>query len=562
MPAHVEARLSGPKYRRLEQLTELLYRPEPRKAAAVPLLVRATEVAEAERAGFVWTEDSDVSRVFTFLVFDRYSRRPRRRFSHEDLVDLTAYADVRRVPRSVGLWLTTDGIREWFLVLDAGFRPLRLDDRATHALSSVTRELAELLGEADDEDPSFFAAGDPPNGGFPGLSALAAHEVDEPERVRARFELIRLLDELSDRAFLADPADVRGALSRVKEDAARLPTDDLERRLLLQVVEAAGSLKLEPLLVALPGLAGHLEDRGRLEAAESLHRMAYRAAAEYGAHERASGAARRTARSLRKRAEWEASRAWYGLAFDLADSLGDPAGMSLALQGQASIHRDRGNLPKARETLGHVLRLAVGSGSRQAIAHAHHELAAVSHVSGSHVEAAHHAWEAVRHYEDEADIVRALVDLAESCRGAGDLEAAEMGFRVVVARAGDTEALAHALGTLTEIAALKGDREALACWVRRFEQSRQDIPVRAVVRFLFDLGQAWGGLRETARATEVFQQVIELSEAHGFAQLVFEAEGAILGLASGRAGEAGLPEPPSTLREVREGLARLEASLT
>ncbi len=155
--------------------------------------------------------------------------------------------------------------------------------------------------------------------------------------------------------------------------------------------------------------------------------------------------------------------------------------------------------------------------------------------------------EAARLYEQTGNVLaRAHVDdsigLVHATRGR--LEAATFYFAVSLvdkAVLGDRRGLAVTIGNLGRVA-LRAGRfgDAVRCFERDLALAREQGDLRAQARMHEDLGRAWAGLEDDAKAAEAFARAIVLAQRHGHAEIAFFArlDLAALHLRHGRNREA------------------------
>ncbi len=310
-----------------------------------------------------------------------------------------------------------------------------------------------------------------------------------------------------------------------------------------------------------------VEQEGHLNGALEILGLAWELAKALGSSKGAADAARFQGKVFRTRAEWEEAAVWYGLARKIAEETSDHRTLAAVLDGLANTYRDKGNLPRARETLMEVMELGRKHGDRYALAIAHHDLMTVEKLSGDLAGAVRHGWLAVQSYDSRDGSMRALFDLSGVLRESGELSAARNGYTVVAGQVAGLEYRVLALDALAFIAALQGDPEEHDRIRGEMELGRwQELsPVyRAQVLFFRGLSNRALGRREEAR--EWLEEALATAEAHGLSKLVFDVEEAL-------ADEKGT-QPPSfetwtpgspwgeEIAGVRQGLQEMRAALT
>jgi tetratricopeptide (TPR) repeat protein len=280
-----------------------------------------------------------------------------------------------------------------------------------------------------------------------------------------------------------------------------------------------------------------------------------------GAELEALEAARFAGRAWRKSSEWERSLAWYGVARSLAAATGDRAREAIVLDGAAKVHKERGNLPKARQVLDEALKLALESGDAFALGATYHDLGAVTGLAGCHEEAIRMSWLAVKHYESEQDRLSALTLLAGVLVRAGQLAAAESAYAVIARRVKSVYRL-YALSGYAKIAGLRGERVEFERRIALLEAAGSaEGPAAFRTGDWLDRGDAYRTLGELEEARSCYERALDLAETHRLGQFLIQAEKAIRSLEDLAAARK-KPEPPGVssideIEEIREELDRM-----
>jgi tetratricopeptide (TPR) repeat protein len=311
----------------------------------------------------------------------------------------------------------------------------------------------------------------------------------------------------------------------VRRELGKQFQEDPERPLWDSVLEAADTDDRGAFAKSVLALGAQVEELGHLSGAREFYRSAYEASMAVGADHEALEAARFAGRAWRRSSDWDRSLAWYGVARSLAAAAGDHAREAMVLDGSAKVHKERGNLPRARQLLDEALKLALESGDAYAIGATYHDIGAVAGMAGSYEEAVRMTWLAVRHYESEQDRLNALTSLAAILVEAQQLEAAETAYSVVARRA---ESAAYRLYALSGFARVAGLRKKRAEYERRLAllEDAGLASGSAALRAgdLVDRGHVYCGFGDAPEARRCFLNALSLAEAHKLGQFVIQAE--------------------------------------
>jgi tetratricopeptide (TPR) repeat protein len=282
-----------------------------------------------------------------------------------------------------------------------------------------------------------------------------------------------------------------------------------------------------------------------------------------GAEHEALEAARFAGRAWRRSSEWDRALGWYGVARSLAAATADLAREAMVLDGAAKVHKERGNLPRARQLLDEALKLALESGDSQAVGTTYHDMGAVAAMASSFEEGIRMTWLAVRHYENDQDRLSALTLLASILTEAGELRAAESAYAVVARRVKSIVYRLYALSGFAKVAGLRMDRPEFERRVAILEAAGfEEGPAAFKAGSWIDRGEVYRKLRDLVAARRCYETAIELAEAHKLGQFLIQAEEAIHiidGLETRGAQQAELPAISSSreIEEIREELDRM-----
>jgi tetratricopeptide (TPR) repeat protein len=209
----------------------------------------------------------------------------------------------------------------------------------------------------------------------------------------------------------------------------------------------------------------------------------------------------------------------------LSIATGNVAKEAVVLDGMATVHKERGNLPRARQVLNEALPLALQSGDSYAIGSTYQDMAAVAGMSGFMEEAMEKGWLAVRHYEHEQDQLTALTSLAVIFQEAGEMDAAEIAYETLARRLGPGEYRLYALSGYAHIAGLKRDRAEFERRIRVLEASGlADGPSAFRAADWIGRAKAYRALGDAPAARRCYQAAIEIAAADKLGQQLIRAE--------------------------------------
>ncbi len=569
------------------KLATSLQRADPGRAELTRHLARLAFLVNADRVATVWIDEYGPGVVHPHVVLDLLCDRPRRSFALEPLgrawengvpgvLETGGWNKTESNPWTLAVALGSDGTRSWFLVADAvAPRP---------ALPSDLRDLVMFVaGECSavvlhrDLDAAKSAEVDKERGrrprfaGWPILQDIEGREDDEVEsrRIAIRFIVARLPRLLAEDDLAIPRERLRRQAERAREEMQAKLRDgerDGEARLWSEVLDAFQEGDLEALGAALMELGAAVEGRSHLHGATELYSLAYEMFAAVGMAGAAVEAARFVGRAQRRLARWNEAHRWYGIARQIAEAGSMDHKVAVILDGEANIHRDRGNHPAAREALHLAEEYATRSGDRRAMASVHHGLLALEHVAGNLDDALAHGWKAVVTYPARRDQVEALASLAGALIDAGELHAAEDAWSIVSHISGEAYFRLFAFEALAYVAALRGEaslfaRRAAAADAGGWESG----PHTARADILLHRGLALEALGRRAEARKWLERALAFAREHRFSRTVFEAEEAL------RRIEADTPGPTETRMaarkpvpaavEVRQGLQRMRREI-
>lgn len=271
---------------------------------------------------------------------------------------------------------------------------------------------------------------------------------------------------------------------------------------------------------------------------------------------------------LRGRVERESSRfdtadAAYERAGVLALEAGDHARVLFSRIGRAHVLWGRGNLAEAERCYGGIIAEAIAAGLRRAEAEAEHGLGVVLGTRGQVPDSLPHLWRAFDLYDDEQDSLRALSDLAYSLARLGEIDSAELAFRLVIRRAGEGHGAHNARVELMHCASFRRDRLAFERWRAECLQYMPRLAPNQRADYYLKLGIGLARFGLFDRAVIELSQALQVAREHGLHAFEFRIERIAAGLGGCTMPECerqGVSESPAwaaTVLEVSRALAGL-----
>lgn len=563
------------------RVARALHGADPGRSLLLGHLDELAHTVGADRVATVWVDEYGPGLVHPHVVLDLLSDHPRRSFASDALrrawdrgvpgaceaVAATSGVarDLGQAPWSLTVALGSDGTRAWFVVADSV--------RPRPALDGAARDRAMfLVGECSavvlhrDLDAAFAAEAPEKTGSsrFAGWSILQDLEGREADSEEGRIISLRFVVGRLPRLLVED--DMTVPLDRLRSQAARAREEIQRRGAELQgavgesrhwasVLTALEGGSLGALASSVLAWAGSVDDQGHHAGALELYDTAYEIAAAACEVDTAVEAARLSARCLRRQSRWEDAQGRYSRARSVAEAAGMQGRVALVLDGMATIHRERGNLPAARRTLSESMAFAEASGDPVAVARVHHGLMGLEQNAGNLDEAVQEGWRAVRLYTEDRDRTRGLAGLAGVFQDQGHLQAAEDAWTLVAHLSDEGYYRFYAFDALSHIAALRRDaalfaRRAAAMDALRWETAA---PESVRVEILYYRGLSYAALGRVDEARTWFERAVEFAEAHGFSRTLFAAEKAMseLGTETRRS-----PDPVPVMSEPTRDVTR------
>jgi tetratricopeptide (TPR) repeat protein len=563
-----------------------LYSADRERALLLRHLWSAISVANGDRGAVVWVDEYGPGLVHGHVILDLISDNPRRAFPSEPLrlawsegvpglydtcsregsqggfEPATSYRSVCAVA------LGSDGLRAWFVIVDGQTPRPRLGADAAGDMMFLAGECSAILMHRDmkHSDGTVLL----PEGGverfaaWPILKDIEGHEKDEEvnRRISCRFLVARVVRAILDDDLATDREALDHQIECVRRELGKQFLSDPERTLWDAVLDAVEAEDRRAFARAVLALGVHVEDLGHLAGAREFYRSAYEASMAVAADHEALEAARFAGRAWRRSSEWDRALGWYGVARSLAAAAGDLAREAMVLDGAAKVHKERGNLPRARQLLDEALNLALQSGDSQAIGTTYHDMGAVDAMASRLEDAIRLTWLAVRHYDSDQDRLSALALLGSILTEAGELRAAESAYAIVARRVRSIVYRLYALSGYAKVAGLRSDRAEFERRVSVLEAAGfEEGPAAFKAGSWMDRGEVYSRLRDPAEARRCYERAIELAEAHKLGQFLIQAEEALRGIDGLEAIDASQDELLVTssieIEEIREELDRM-----
>jgi tetratricopeptide (TPR) repeat protein len=263
----------------------------------------------------------------------------------------------------------------------------------------------------------------------------------------------------------------------------------------------------------------------------------------------ASTAALRMGACYRQLGDRDRAASAYTAAERIGSRVGDSYTVLKARIRQAKLTMERGNVPEAEALFEQLITATTASGFADLRAEALHQRAHVAHSRGQYQRAAVLAYEAWTETSDPLERDRVLVGLAASLQEMGQREAARDANLLLAAQARDPLARWGATINLVELAVL--DRREVD--FRRFRRALQGVDLPPLLQGYLHLyvGQGYYAFAQPERGRVALNHAVALAEAHGFHELLFQAESI---QAAGEHGSHGADAQPPFSREIMSAI--------
>jgi tetratricopeptide (TPR) repeat protein len=380
----------------------------------------------------------------------------------------------------------------------------------------------------------------------------------------AAYVMARLVDRLHERATDEESREAFAwQVDAVRRHLADLPTELPETAHLVGILEAVPPEGQAPtgLRLGLTAYAYFLEHEARL--AEALDVLAL-AARSYGKAIQAgefAAIALFAARLRRLQAQWAAANASYAAAEEAGQSTGDMVTVLRGRLGRGAVLRGQGNIPASRALTESVLRGAEELNLRDVQAMAWVDLGAVLALQGLMADSVQAKYRAFQFSDDEIQRMRYLGDLGISLAQIGAYGAARIAFEIVIASPSSFLVRTNALLELMDLESEADNRVAFERLRAEADSARDRMPPSMLADYLFKVGEGLARFGKVARAREVLNEGLRVSESSGLNAWYFKMERTLLALGSDstdtreskRPAVAGLSELPA-VQEVALGL--------
>ncbi|MEM7417225.1 MAG: tetratricopeptide repeat protein, partial [Gemmatimonadota bacterium] len=358
--------------------TRVFAAPDPDRTALFGLLAEIAGLAGADRVGVVWVDEYGPDHAHPFFVLDYACSPPRQYFPSQPLsraweAGVPGTLDETHAAGSTfAVALGSDGARGWFIVADAFTRRARLSDAARERIMFLVGECSAVVLHKDLGSGSSLMTG---VGGSAFLRDLDGKD-DKPlvrAMIERRFAVGRLGRLMVDEDLTVDEAERVETTRRLRSElAAAGPLAPAEEDPYQAALAAFEVSDVGALAHAMLDIGSFAEAEDHVYGALQAYAVAFDLASRLHDADVAIEAARFSGRLLRRRAQWELADQWYQTAIDIARLERLDAKTALALTGIAGVLRERGNLPRAKETVLEAIELARRSGSTEAVAVARH----------------------------------------------------------------------------------------------------------------------------------------------------------------------------------------------
>ena len=252
----------------------------------------------------------------------------------------------------------------------------------------------------------------------------------------------------------------------------------------------------------------------------------------------------------------EAAAAFMAAA-EVATVVGDLVGVLRARIGEGKLAILRGNLPHAEEIFDETIRRAVGPDMRDVRSRALHDRANVAIFRGQYEFAIQLAYEALGESQSPTERDRILADIGAAFLDLGVYSAAHDAYVVLSVTAQEQYLRWAAALNLMEIAT-KTSSEMMFESFRR-QLMNEELPPRMATAFQISLGSGYKQFGEATKARTHYERAVALAGEHGFNQMLFQAEEALLALETPppplpvpAAVSLDLEEVASAIRQMRE----------
>jgi tetratricopeptide (TPR) repeat protein len=369
---------------------------------------------------------------------------------------------------------------------------------------------------------------------IPFFEALASADEDSEawRELTAGLVTLRLFDAWMTEGVAVVASDSWSLLS-VREALSRVESRHSIRSLLSSVVDAMEAAPAPRAATVAPRLLAYgraLQFDGDWSlAADVFHSViAYAYASEepdvYAAANMHLG------RCLRMTTDWSGALSAYRAAGDVAIMAGDTVTALRSRVGEASVARDRGNLPLAESLLDETIQEAQLAGLKDIRSTALHARAAVAHLRGQYELAVQLGYDALQE-STGTDRDNILADLAASFFDLGARSVARDAYLVLAATAREQYTRWQSTINLIELAALDGSEPL-------FEQHRRELanaslPAYLAAYYHLYVGRGYKLFQQLETARAEMELALSIAAANQINQVIIEAELALREITDG-----------------------------
>jgi tetratricopeptide (TPR) repeat protein len=221
----------------------------------------------------------------------------------------------------------------------------------------------------------------------------------------------------------------------------------------------------------------------------------------------------------------EAATAAYAQASRLASAVNDLNGLIRGQMGDAKIAAERGNMPRAEAILDSAIDKAREYGLGDVQSRALNDRAFVAGQRGQHDLAIRFSYDALSLSKSPRERDRILTNIATGFRYVGRQKVARDAYLVLAATAQEQFIRWNAELCLLELAADQGSELQFDRHRRHLEAA--DLSPQLRVHYHLNVGRGYGLLHQPENGIRHLEQAMDLAAAHGFNQLIFQAESSL-----------------------------------
>jgi tetratricopeptide (TPR) repeat protein len=299
-------------------------------------------------------------------------------------------------------------------------------------------------------------------------------------------------------------------------------------------------------VAAVAAVAADMEREGAFHLAGALLRdMQIGCASELPGRDEAALLWQR-ARAARQAGDLDAASDGYVAAADSARRARATGLLARALVGRANVANMRGNYPAARTAYMEALRLVEGQPELAVHARSAHQGLALAAIAARDLDAAIvHGWRAYTASSGPDDEAQALLNVAETCRLAGDAAASLRAALLVVERATVSRLRMPALGTAAHAAGRLGRVPLVRALRARVAREIAGAGPYEHAHTLVEFAEAWAHLDRRVEATRDARDALAMAETLGFHEVTIRGDGVLDAVAAGARTVTSVERPPA-----------------